>query len=390
MPDCRPVRELLTHIIGGGWGSESADDVNEQQVAIIRGADFPQVQVGDATSLPIRFESSKRVGNRRLQDGDIVLEISGGTNERPTGRSVFVSQSILSQVPVPVIPASFCRLLRPDPLVVEPRYLYYWLQDMFSQGRTWAYQVRSTGIANFQTEYFLDQEIVTLPPLAEQRRIAGVLGALDDLIDVNRGLMRDLDALGMALFQSAWDGESWSPISSLGSVIMGQSPPGSTYNENGIGTVFFQGVRDFGDRYPRSRVHCTAPTRVADQGDILIAVRAPIGETNVAVERTAIGRGLAALKAQQPALSLRAVRASERTWAAHQGTGTVFSSISGPDLRNAVVPSVDDPALEAQLATLDVMHLALAQEIDELSSARDELLPLLMSGRVRVLEVVAA
>jgi type I restriction enzyme S subunit len=199
-----------------------------------------------------------------------------------------------------------------------------------------------------------------------------------------------LDEMGKALFNAAWDGESWAPISSLGSVVMGQSPPGSTYNENGIGTVFFQGVRDFGDRYPRSRVHCTSPTRVADPGDILIAVRAPIGETNVAVERTAIGRGLAALKPSHPASSLRALRSSLRTWAAHQGTGTVFSSISGPDLRNAEVPMVDDPALEAHLIKLDAMHLALSQENDELSATRDAILPLLLSGAVRVSEGVAA
>jgi type I restriction enzyme S subunit len=231
---------------------------------------------------------------------------------------------------------------------------------------------------------------VPLPPLDEQRRIAKLLGALDDLIDLNRGLMRDLDDLAMALYRSAWDGKSWVPISSLGSVTMGQSPPGSTYNEQGLGMVFFQGVRDFGDRYPRSRVHCTEPTRVADEGDILIAVRAPIGETNVAVERTAFGRGLAALKATRPALALRALRASERTWAPYQGTGTVFSSINGSGLKAAEVPFVDDSALESQLETLDSMHRALAQENEELSAARDELLPLLMSGRVRVGEEGAA
>lgn len=227
------------------------------------------------------------------------------------------------------------------------------------------------------------------PSLGEQRRIAGVLGALDDLIEVNRRLMGDLDELGMSLFGRAWDGTSWTSVASLGQVTMGQSPSGSTLNEEGRGMVFFQGVRDFGDRYPTARVHCPVPNRVADEGDILIAVRAPIGDTNLAVEKTGIGRGLAALKAHQPALALRALRASKRTWAAHEGTGTVFASISGPDLRNAQVPLVGNQALELQLQALDRMHRALADENAELATTRDELLPLLMSGRVRVAEVAA-
>ena len=309
-----------------------------------------------------------------LRPGDVVIARTGSP-----GIAAVIPQDLN------VANCSDLVIVRPGP-ALDPAFLVYYINGVAKQF------IDSRTVGAVQQHFNIGQAREMPMPtldLSEQRRIAGVLGALDDLIEVNRGLMRDLDDLGMALFRSAWDGESWTPISSLGSVIMGQSPPGSTYNEDGLGTVFFQGVRDFGDRYPRSRVHCTAPTRVADQGDILIAVRAPIGETNVAVERTAIGRGLAALKASQPALALRAVRASERTWAAHQGTGTVFSSISGPELSKAVVPLVDDPALQARLATLDAMHFALAQETDELSATRDELLPLLLSGRVRVAEVAA-
>lgn len=280
-------------------------------------------------------------------------------------------------------------VIRCDTSRVLPSYLYAFLTSSTISSRL--QQIAESRSGTFPQITFdeVSRLALPLPPLDEQRRIAAVLGALDDLIEVNRGLMRDLDDLGMALFLAAWDKESWVSIESLGQVTMGQSPPGSTYNEDGRGTVFYQGVRDFGDRYPSARVYCTAPTRLADAGDILVAVRAPIGETNVAVEKTAIGRGLASLKAQHPALALRALRASARTWAAHEGTGTVFSSISGPDLRRAQVPAVLDAALESRLAALDEMHRALADEMSDLQSTRDELLPLLMSGRVRVGDVAA-
>ncbi len=232
-----------------------------------------------------------------------------------------------------------------------------------------------------------DLPLAFLPPVEEQRRIAAVLGAFDDLIDTNQRLMTRFDQLGMVMFLQAWDGTAVTTVESLGAVTMGQSPPSSTYNEVGDGPVFFQGVRDFGDRYPSSRVFCSAPTRLADSGDILIAVRAPVGETNVAVTETAIGRGLAALRANQPAIALRALRALDSTWAPHQGTGTVFAAINGNDLRAAIVPLVADSELERDLQALDTQHRACAIESEHLRAARDELLPLLISGAVSPGEV---
>lgn len=259
-----------------------------------------------------------------------------------------------------------------------------------------AYQILSPQVRKWILQHVggstmasLNQDVIgriplLLPPLPEQRRIAGVLGALDDLIDTNERLMDNLDALGMAHFLNNWDRESWVEVSSLGEVVMGQSPPGSTFNEDGQGIPFFQGVRDFGRRFPSERVYCTQPTRLAAAGDILIAVRAPVGDTNVARAPSAIGRGLAALKAEHPSAALRALRSTAETWSAHQGTGTVFSSINGKDLRAAKVPAVDPCVVEELLESLDAQYLACAEEVATLRRTRDELLPLLMSGKVRV------
>lgn len=223
-----------------------------------------------------------------------------------------------------------------------------------------------------------------VPALEEQRRIAEVLGTLDDLIDTSERLKTEIDEVARASFIRAWDGETWGEIGELGNVTMGQSPPGDTYSENPVGLPFHQGIRDFGPRFPRTRIHCVAPTRVAEAGDILIAVRAPVGEVNVAPSRLAIGRGLAALRAVRPSSALQAIRAFESTWSAHQGTGTVFSSINSKDLRAAKVPRVEDDRLEAVLSELDSAYAELDNEVAELRRSRDELLPLLMSGKVRV------
>lgn len=79
-------------------------------------------------------------------------------------------------------------------------------------------------------------------------------------------------------------------------LIMGQSPPSSTYNEAGKGLPFFQGKTDFGSRHPVPRLYCSAPLKIARPADILISVRAPVGPTNRADRECCIGRGLAAIR----------------------------------------------------------------------------------------------
>src|SRR5207249_1991963 len=97
-------------------------------------------------------------------------------------------------------------------------------------------------------------------------------------------------------------------------LMMGQSPPGSTYNGSGQGLPFFQGKADFGEESPTARVFCSAPSRIAEPSDVLISVRAPVGPTNLADRRCGIGRGLAAIRCKggvAPRYLLMVLRAFE-------------------------------------------------------------------------------
>lgn len=178
---------VVSHTIGGGWGTEVAED-GDISVRIIRGADFPQVELRNVSSCPVRYEPEKKVLTRALRSGDIVLETSGGTADRPTGRTIFIDDATVAASDEPLIPASFCRLIRVDPLKAVPAFVYFALQNLYRQGGTWEFQNTSTGISNFQYELF--QRRFSLPnrPLAEQQAIAEVLGALDDKIAANTAL----------------------------------------------------------------------------------------------------------------------------------------------------------------------------------------------------------
>ena len=157
-----PFGQLLCHTIGGDWGSDAPDDKNDARVAIIRGTDIPDLQSGANSRVPVRYTSQKKLATRKLEDGDIVLEVSGGSKDQPTGRSLYLTSGLLGQFDCPVEPASFCRLLRPnteDIGVLLGQHLTY----IYAQGKTWEYQNQSTGIANFQTTHFLETELVAVP-----------------------------------------------------------------------------------------------------------------------------------------------------------------------------------------------------------------------------------
>lgn len=124
-------------------------------------------------------------------------------------------------------------------------------------------------------------------------------------------------------------------------INMGQSPESSSYNENGEGIPFFQGNADFGERYPVPRVWCNAPTKIANAGDILISVRAPIGALNYAKEECCIGRGLAAITPDPEKFStefifwlLRGKNAELNS----KGTGSTFKAIGRKVLEETLVP----------------------------------------------------
>jgi type I restriction enzyme S subunit len=129
-------------------------------------------------------------------------------------------------------------------------------------------------------------------------------------------------------------------LADVAQVIMGQSPPSSTYNAVGEGLPFYQGKTDFGDMYPTPRVYCTAPSRIAETGDILISVRAPVGPTNVSQERSCIGRGISAIRVGEKLerdFLLYFLRFYEPELA-KAGTGSTFTAIAREDLETIKIP----------------------------------------------------
>jgi len=185
--------------------------------------------------------------------------------------------------------------------------------------------------------------------------------------------------------------EGWD-VSSLGehfNVVMGQSPKGDTYNEDGIGTVFFQGRRDFGFRYPMPRVYTTDPKRFAQKGDTLISVRAPVGDKNMAVDECCLGRGVASIrhKSGSRSFTYSFISHIESNLSNSGSDGTVFNSINKNELSSIPFVSPDVAlisAFETLIYPLDQCIAITTNEIISLVILRDTLLPNLLSGDIEI------
>lgn len=170
---------------------------------------------------------------------------------------------------------------------------------------------------------------------------------------------------------------------------MGQSPDGSSYNEDGEGMIFYQGSTDFGMRFPTVRQYTTAPTRFAKKGDILMSVRAPVGAVNIANTDCCIGRGLSALNSKLGSLShlYFLVDVFKKTFENKNTVGTTFGSITKDELYALPVVIPDKSVIELfekMAEPIFERQMKLGEESNRLIKLRDKLLPLLMNGQVEV------
>ena len=155
---------VFEYYIGGGWGNDDKSDDFSIEASVIRGADFPSVWNYDVSSCPRRFHKASNYKSRQLQDGDVIVEISGGTSEQPVGRTVLVTQDLIDRYDGgKVICASFCKLIRLKKDVISSYFFFYWMQYLYNTRIIDRYQLQSTGIINFKFEAFLRKGFVMLP-----------------------------------------------------------------------------------------------------------------------------------------------------------------------------------------------------------------------------------
>ena len=177
------------------------------------------------------------------------------------------------------------------------------------------------------------------------------------------------------VFNDLPNGWVWTTLEEISEIILGQSPPSSTYNTDGEGLPFYQGKLEFGKLYPAPQKWCTAPKKIAEKGDIFISIRAPVGPTNICPEKSAVGRGLAAIRGLhgiQPFFLLYLMRRFENE-IANKGTGTTFNAITANQLKTFKIPL---PPLAEQrriVGKLETLFTQLDAAVESLKKAQVQL-----------------
>ena len=246
------------------------------------------------------------------------------------------------------------------------------------------------------------------PPLFIQRRIGSILSAYDDLIENNQHRIKILEEMARSLYREwfvhfRFPGHDKTKMvpSTLGPIpkgwevkklkyvchlTMGQSPKSEFCNETGEGQLFHQGVTDFGERFPTDRLFCTVEGRVAEAGDILFSVRAPVGRLNIADKKIVIGRGLSAIRHKDGhQVFLWEQLRNQFTKDDMMGNGAIFAAVTKEDMQGIELVCPPEPIVHAATKHFTQLHTqvaTLSKQTANLLRTRDLLLPRLLSGKM--------
>ncbi len=286
----------------------------------------------------------------------------------------------------------------------DARFLGFQLSAARSKER---FQLLAGGAAQGKLGlYKINSFEITLPPLAQQNRIASTLSAYDDLIENNRRRIQLLEQAARLLYKEWFvhlrfpdhehtkmvDGvpEGWEKktLSEMAEITMGQSPKSVYYNEDGNGLPFHQGVTNFGVRFPSHKTYCTVRKRIAQAGDILFSVRAPVGRINITRDEIVIGRGLSAIRSNCGQQNLLFYALKDHFFKEDMiGGGAIFAAITKKDLHGIELVQPADRIAKMfmeYVVPIDLQIANLHQTTERLAKARDLLLPRLMNGEVEV------
>lgn len=178
-------------------------------------------------------------------------------------------------------------------------------------------------------------------------------------------------------------------LGSIATITMGQSPPGDSLSEDNTGTLFYQGRAEFGSCFPSPRLYTTNPKRMAKEGSVLVSVRAPVGDINLALHDCCIGRGLASIESKTGLNGfihylLKYIKPDLDVF---NGDGTVFGSITKDALNGLKISIPDEESIKQFNLFADFLDRQIRTNHMEcliLIELRDYLLPRLMSGEIDV------
>lgn len=155
--------ELIERTVSGDWGKELPSGNNTEMVYCIRGADIPEVRAGNKGKMPTRYILPKNYAAKQLVNGDIVVEISGGSPTQSTGRAAAISTALLNRYDKGMVCTNFCKALKP--IAGYSMYVYHYWQYLYDMGVFFSYENGTTGIKNLDINGFIETEPIHIAPI---------------------------------------------------------------------------------------------------------------------------------------------------------------------------------------------------------------------------------
>lgn len=194
------LADLIDVSLDGEWG-QGDDSPDTVEMYCIRGTDFGAVRRGDLTHVPRRHVAKRHALRKRLKANDILIEVAGGAKDRPTGRTLMVTERLVNSSGLPLTCASFSRFIRVKSDLVNPQYLFWYLQYLDVTNELRPFNTQHTGVARFQWTDFSTTFKFELPPRQQQHEIAEALIAFDDLIENNRRRIEILEEMARLIYR---------------------------------------------------------------------------------------------------------------------------------------------------------------------------------------------
>jgi type I restriction enzyme S subunit len=281
-------------------------------------------------------------------------------------------------------------LVRVEETKAYYKFVYYTFLSDFWRGFINANKLTGATVDRISITDFPDY-IINLPPLSTQRRIASILSGYDDLIEVNMKRIKLLEEQAFLRYKEIVRSEEMEEflIEELADVIMGQSPTSDTYTtEKEDNLPFHQGVTNFTNYFVEHKTYCKAPLKIAEVGDILFSVRAPVGRINFTDDRICIGRGLCAFRSKKGFQNYFYHQLKEFFFKEDViGNGAIFNAVTKVELMNVKLKTPSEKVqhkYEKEAQVIYNLILNLSNQNTKLRAARDILLPKLMSGEIGV------
>ena len=201
---------------------------------------------------------------------------------------------------------------------------------------------RGAGLKHISKEYLENIEIPIIS-LEKQKKLIKNLKNIDTFIDKNKQIKNELNFLNKSLFITFNKNGIEKRLDDIADISMGQSPLSQSYNIDKKGLPFYQGKTEFGDIYIKEPIiYCNSPIKIVEKNDILMSVRAPVGDVNIATQKSCIGRGLASIRAKKvDYLYLFYLLKERKIKIEKMGVGSTFKAINKNNISSLQIPIIE-------------------------------------------------